>query len=704
VLVPGRIVGNYKVEAHVGSGGMAEVYRARHVALGSVHALKVLRPELAAHEEIRGRFLAEGRVQAQVRHAHIALVTDLVAEEGVAALVIEWLDGGSLDDRLTARNGARLDPEQALGVLLPVLDALTVLHGRGIVHRDLKPANLVFRDASWRSVVLTDFGIARIAEDAVTGGVGRQTRTGVRMGTPHYMSPEQVLGKPVDARSDLFALGVVAWELLTAVLPFDGASDFEIMQRIVDEQRPGLAKVRPDLPAPLIAAVDRAMAQDPARRFPSAREFAEALTSAAAPPLPRPAPPIKPAPPTFTPPPPTVTLPPPEEEEPDLDLEPDPTATEAPPARSGCGCCAMWSLTLFVLLSLAIGGAVVLLAWWASEQQAASRQQTQAIWEQLRVYKTDPAANRERDRLDQLATAAAAAVDTWETPEALGTVALIDAWRQGWQFASPSWDAAAWARVRDQIDRAAQEGQAVQTEVARVWLQLAACRLHPDQAVRDAACMSLGAEADYAVLHLDRDPWMAVEVDWAASLGARTQAERLISANRPLPVEFSTPALQRCGRGLARLDAAPVNGRYLEQNCVLLAGWSGDMAHYLRLADRMIVRARATGRLDADQRQTLFLGAGAPCASAGFKFDRNGSPTSWSGRNTGDWGDLCVYLAGIAEGCEVHAMIGRPVKCAPRLSFLLGSCVEARVPGVPWEAADVARDATDAERGAKCER
>jgi hypothetical protein len=676
VLQPGQVVGSYEVVCHAGSGGMAEVYRVRHVALGSEHALKVLKQELAGSEDLRSRFLAEGRVQAQVRHPHIAMVTDLVAEEGVAALVMEWLDGGSLEDRLVGRSGRAVPTSRALQVLLPVLDALQMLHDRGIVHRDLKAGNLVFRDDRWDRVVLTDFGIARIAEDALAGAGRHRTRTGMQIGTPHYMSPEQVRGEEVDARSDLFSMGVVAWELLTAELPFDGPSAFEVMQRIVDEERPSLGAVRPDLPDHLVAAIDRALALHAEGRFASATELADALRGADL--L------VSFQPPTSVP-------------EPDAmfveELEPAPV-DEPPAPRGGC----LWPVMIVLLCGLMLGGAA--LAWSMSQQQQ-TEVATAQVWEMLRVYKTDAAANGQPARLEDALLIAQGAALRWPSPEALGSVALIRSWQQGWQLGSGRWDPVAWDAVEVLVRGA---GDSLQADVAEVWLQLGACRLNPEVVARNAACWRLQRVADRVVSKVG-EPWLAVEIEWIASMGARSQMERSILEGRKIPTALAEDALDRCRRGLDQVAAARVNGRFLEQNCVMIAGWSGHVDTHLRFGDAMVRRARLDGTLDRERRRALYVGANPACLSAGLQLGRDGRPTSWSRQDTGGVGDLCVFLGQVAEGCAVQARLDRPKRCPGIVAMLQGaSCEPLQEPGVPWDEAEAARAATAGDRTALCLR
>ena len=269
---PGRIVGNYLIQSELGEGGMARVYRARHVVLGSAHAIKVLDRSLVRNQEIRLRFLEEGKIQAQLRHPHITPVTDLIAEPGVAALVMPLLAGEDLEVMLK-RDGA-FPPDTAVLWVKQVLNALSFVHARGVVHRDLKPSNLFLEciPGGGQTIRVMDFGIARVMEVS-------RTRTGANMGTPHYMSPEQILSpKNVDQRTDIFSVGAVLYELLTGRVAFDGDTVFDIQRRIVEGQYTDLRSIAGGMvPGSLASVVDRALATKPAARFPSAASFSAAL-------------------------------------------------------------------------------------------------------------------------------------------------------------------------------------------------------------------------------------------------------------------------------------------------------------------------------------------------------------------------------------------------------------------------------------------
>lgn len=279
-LDEGREVGPYRVERRLGGGGFASVYLATHRVLHSTCALKVLAPELVALDEVRDRFLGEGRILAQLRHPNLVRVTDLVSEPGVAALVMEYVEGPTLEAHLERHpGGCTLD--RAREILTPVLDAIGHAHARGVIHRDLKPANLLLstdHHDHLRPVVI-DFGIAHLQQDAhVTGGRRSPTQTGMRIGTPSYMSPEQVRGGKVDARADVFALGVILYELLTGQRAFDAEADFDTMRLVVDGHWTPARALRPELPEVVDRVLATALALNPDQRFASCAAFAEALS------------------------------------------------------------------------------------------------------------------------------------------------------------------------------------------------------------------------------------------------------------------------------------------------------------------------------------------------------------------------------------------------------------------------------------------
>jgi hypothetical protein len=270
LAMPDRI-GDYTIEAELGSGGMARVYRGRHVHLETEHAIKVLDPSYRHIPEARQRFLDEAKIQAKVLdHPNIVKVTNIVATAEHAALVMEYVDGESLERALPALLG---HPEEITRIMLGILAALEHAHRAGVIHRDLKPANVLLEGAK-RIPRVTDFGIAKVTDASYARSSA--TGNGARMGTLAYMSPEQIRGpRFVTARSDVFSLGIVLYEMATGRLPFDGESDYAVMDAIVRGQY-----VRPMGIDPVISRVIRiALQPDPADRFSSCAEMAEALRS-----------------------------------------------------------------------------------------------------------------------------------------------------------------------------------------------------------------------------------------------------------------------------------------------------------------------------------------------------------------------------------------------------------------------------------------
>lgn len=276
MLTPGQQVDRYVIEAPLGEGGAATVYRVRHAVLGSQHALKVLQDRWAKDDRLRARFLGEGRILAQLRHPNLLAITDVVVEPGVAGLVGELLEGEPLDRRLD-RDGS-LPVDEALAIVRGVLAGLARAHGAGIVHRDIKPANIFLsRDAEGhlRPVVL-DFGIAKLTLDSVVEHERRKT-TRMAIGTPGYMAPEQITTPgAIDHRVDIFAVGVLLYELLTGDSAFGSDSEFEVSRRIVDGDLSQMVHLD-SLPPNLQTAVTRALEVEPTARFPDCGAFAQAL-------------------------------------------------------------------------------------------------------------------------------------------------------------------------------------------------------------------------------------------------------------------------------------------------------------------------------------------------------------------------------------------------------------------------------------------
>jgi predicted Ser/Thr protein kinase len=257
----------YEVEREIGRGGMAVVFKARDLELERPVALKVLPPELAPVATVAERFKREARLAASLDHPNIIPVYRVGQASGVLYMAMKFIDGRPLD-ALVADHGPLALPV-VLTVLRGAARAIAYAHQHGIVHRDIKGANILI-DRGGR-VVVSDFGIARAVESATL------TATGVMIGTPHFMSPEQCAGKPVGPQSDQYSLGIVAYQLLTGSVPFDGDSLPEILQHHWFTPPPDASLMRPDSPAALTAAVLRMLAKDPAQRFASTDDLVSAL-------------------------------------------------------------------------------------------------------------------------------------------------------------------------------------------------------------------------------------------------------------------------------------------------------------------------------------------------------------------------------------------------------------------------------------------
>jgi serine/threonine protein kinase len=260
----------YLVDAEIGRGGMAVVYRATDLRLHRRVAIKVLPPELAFNADVRERFLREAQTSARLAHPSIVPIYTVDEREGIVYFVMALVDGESLAQRLVRE--PRLPIAEARKLLSVVADALAYAHSQGVVHRDVKPDNIMLDLATGRPMV-TDFGIARAAQ-----GDTRLTVTGVAIGTPAYMSPEQALGeRELDGRSDIYSLGVIGYQLLAGETPFKASNTPAMLVKHVSETPRPLAQLRPDTPPVLAHAIARALAKKPEDRWADAAAFRDAI-------------------------------------------------------------------------------------------------------------------------------------------------------------------------------------------------------------------------------------------------------------------------------------------------------------------------------------------------------------------------------------------------------------------------------------------
>ncbi|MFN2564216.1 MAG: protein kinase [Gemmatimonadaceae bacterium] len=272
----GALAERYALERALGAGAMGQVFLARDVALDRPVAVKVISPDLGASATFRDRFLLEARTVAKLRHPNIVAVHAAGEAAGHLYFVMEYVAGESLRDLVDRVK--RVDPERAAAILSDVADALAYAHAQGVVHRDVKPENVLLDGQTGRAM-LTDFGIARALTAADDG---RLTGTGLLVGSPRYMSPEQASGeRALDGRSDIYSLGLVGYEMLVGESPYAGASAASLIAKHVTEPAPPVAKRAPGVPRTVADAIDRALEKDPARRWPDAAAMAQALRGSA---------------------------------------------------------------------------------------------------------------------------------------------------------------------------------------------------------------------------------------------------------------------------------------------------------------------------------------------------------------------------------------------------------------------------------------
>jgi serine/threonine-protein kinase len=268
---PHKKLGTFEVLREIGRGAMGVVYLGKDEGSGREVALKTMM--LASHfdakalGEAKERFLREAKILTWLHHPDIVTIYDVGEEQGLAFIAMEFLKGAELTE-YTAPDKL-LPLPKVLEIMARAADALNYAHEDGIVHRDVKPGNIMY-DTSNNSVKVTDFGISRLVSM-------NHTRIGLVLGTPLYMSPEQVMGKQINGISDLFSLGSTFYQLLCGKLPFEGDSEFEVMQRIVQEPHTDVLSLKPGLPPCVCAIINRALEKKPEDRYQSGQEMAEAI-------------------------------------------------------------------------------------------------------------------------------------------------------------------------------------------------------------------------------------------------------------------------------------------------------------------------------------------------------------------------------------------------------------------------------------------
>jgi serine/threonine protein kinase len=274
----GQTVGNYKITAKLGEGGMGVVYLAEHPVIGKKVAMKAIHPELARNPEVVSRFMIEAKSVNQIGHEHIVDISDFGrTPDNEFYFVMEFLQGQAMAERL--KQVVKMPPAQALNIVAQVADALSASHQHGIIHRDLKPENiyLVTKGANRDFVKVLDFGLAKLT----SGGdekVSHKTRTGSVMGTPFYMAPEQCEGRAsIDHRADIYSLGVILFEMLSGKVPFGGEGYGEIIVKHITQPAPSVREIAPELSPAIDLILHRAMAKKPDERFQTMADLQTAL-------------------------------------------------------------------------------------------------------------------------------------------------------------------------------------------------------------------------------------------------------------------------------------------------------------------------------------------------------------------------------------------------------------------------------------------
>jgi serine/threonine protein kinase len=269
----GREILNYRIERIIGEGGMGTVYLASHTKIPNrLAAIKVLKSNFLSNENLKNRFRREMQIMANMSHENIIKLEQFDEDDMGMYLIMEYFDGIEIDDYLKNKIGI-FPEEKAKPIMTQILRAFDFAHKQGIVHRDIKPANILINSDGTKIKIL-DFGIAKMKDD-----ISMQTKSGAQIGTVFYMSPEQVLGKELDARSDIYALGVTFYQMLTGLNPYhDLNTEYEVYNKITKEDLPDPREIYPGISEQMVNILRKALAKDSKNRFESCEEFISAIT------------------------------------------------------------------------------------------------------------------------------------------------------------------------------------------------------------------------------------------------------------------------------------------------------------------------------------------------------------------------------------------------------------------------------------------
>ena len=641
----GELIDRYRLDRLLGEGGMGVVFKATHVALGRPVALKFLRSPKGLDEDgerdLLARLLTEGRILSQLNHPGLARVTDVVAHDGLAALVMDYYDAPTLEQVLAERE-TPFTLDEIRDVALPLLDALDYAHSRGVIHRDLKPANvLIQRRADGRvEPVILDFGIAKLNNPEEFQDA-RRTAMAMRLGTLGYMSPEQVRRQPVDARADVFAAGAILYEMAALRPAFDGSSEYEIMERIVSGEFEELPPVPGDTSGVLAKALLLALAPDPHDRLPSAAALADALRAPAAAEL--------------------DLFPETTNHEPELALVDTPL--ESTPAKASAA-------PLFLWLLLVIGGIGAWVTYSKVTEQLAAQAAAQA--EQaaddaeaaLRRHKTDADVNNDPAYLGSARQAAEAALATHETPRLAGLHALLLVQEQRWHYAGQYFDEGTWTEADRVTLEALKSGETPEALLARALLTSNACTMLPEDDARQAG-LCAEAEEQYRavnrVFRLDTRGWLRMEAWWTEVMfynrlaSARTDAGDTLGARR-----HAETGLKVCQMGIHDWDEGPVNNVELGQECLAAASIAQDFPAYFTWADRRIRHDLKTGAIRDATLKEIFRFGHRECSDLKLDKDKVSGVLSPRPDPNKPKQVFCSALGYYSLGCVLQAKVLTP--------------------------------------------